>query len=58
MMIITEQITINGKDFVRTYSDQGKKIERAGVRYDEAIDPVGTNRKYVETSEPIETGDL
>lgn len=57
-MIITEQITINGKGFVRTYSDQGKKIERAGVRYDEAIDPVGTNRKYVETSEPIETGDL
>ena len=54
-MIRTENITINGKDFIRTYSDNGFMIESDGVRYDEAIDPIDTNRVYTETSIPNES---
>jgi hypothetical protein len=53
-MIKTETMTINGKEFVKTYSDQGYMVEREGVRYSEAIDPVEYNRQYTETDEPIE----
>ena len=53
-MIKTENITINGKEFVRTYSDAGMMVERDGVRYSEAIDPAEFNRVYTETDEPIE----
>lgn len=52
-MIKTEQITINGKAFVRTYSDQGVMIERDGLVYSEAVDPVGSGRTYTETDMPI-----
>lgn len=41
----------------RTYSDAGMKIEREGVRYDEAIDPAELGREYAETDEPID-GDM
>lgn len=54
-MIIVETVTINGIDYQRTYSDIGMKIEREGVRYDEAIDPTGIGREYTETDEPIES---
>jgi hypothetical protein len=53
-MIVTESMTINGKAFVRTYSDSGYMVEREGVRYSEAIDPAQFNRQYTETDEPIE----
>ena len=53
-MIIVETVTINGTEYHRTYSDIGMKIEREGVRYDEAIDPMGIGREYTETDEPIE----
>lgn len=53
-MIKTENMTINGKPFVRTYSDSGYMIEREGVHYSEAIDPAEFNRQYTETDEPIE----
>lgn len=53
-MIKTENLTINGKSFVRTYSDNGYMVEREGVRYSEAIDPAELNRQYTETDEPIE----
>jgi hypothetical protein len=52
-MIITNEITINGKSFIKTYSDSGMKIEREGVKYSEAIDPSEFGRVYTETSEPI-----
>ena len=29
-------------------------IERDGVRYSEAVDPIGSNREYTETDEPVE----
>jgi hypothetical protein len=53
-MIITEELTINGRDFIKTYSDAGFMIERDGVRYGEAIDPAKFGRVYIETDEPIE----
>lgn len=53
-MIVTENLTINGRPFVKTYSDAGYKVERDGVRYDEANDPEEFDRVYTETDEPIE----
>lgn len=38
----------------RTYSDAGMMIERDGVRYSEAVDPLDAWRVYTETDEPIE----
>lgn len=52
-MIITENVTINGRDFIRTYSDQNMMIEREGIKYSEAYDPAETNRQYFETKESI-----
>lgn len=56
MAIITEHYKIreDGVVLVRTYSDKGMKIEREGVRYEEAIDPAELNRVYTETDEPID----
>ena len=53
-MVITETITLNGTEYIRNYSDTGHYIERDGVKYGEAIDPVGTDRVYTETEELIE----
>ena len=53
-MIVTESMTINGKAFVRTYSDSGYMVERDGVRYSEATDPAEFGRTYTETDEPVE----
>ena len=39
---------------IKHYSDAGMLIERDGVRYCEAIDPVDSGREYIETDEPIE----
>lgn len=43
-------------DFVRTYSDAGFKIERDGIRYDDAWDPVSLadERVYIETDEHVD----
>lgn len=54
-MIISETIKLNDKNFTRTYSDAGFYIERNGIRYAEAIDPLGSGREYTETSILIET---
>lgn len=53
-MIKTENLTIGGRAFVKTYSDEGFMIERDGVRYSEAIDPAEFGRVYTETDEKIE----
>ena len=39
----------DGVRLVRTYSDQGRLIERDGVLYSSAIDPEGCGRVYTET---------
>lgn len=52
-MIISEACTIRGHEFIHTYSDRNMMIERNGVKYAEAYDPLGTDRVYRETFEPI-----
>ena len=49
-MIVQENLTINGRVFVRTYSDEGREViggSPAGS-YVEAIDPAEYGRTYVE----------
>lgn len=53
-MIRTEELSINGKPFIRTYSDSGFMVERDGIRYVEAIDPAEFGRTYTETDELAE----
>ena len=53
-MIQTEQLTINEKQFTKTYSDADFMIERDGVQYSEAIDPSEFGRTYTETDIPVE----
>lgn len=56
-MIITETITINGKEFTKNYSDAGYMIQKVGTEeiYSEAVDPINSGRTYVETDKVIET---
>ena len=54
-MIKTEIVTIDGRQFVYTHSDDNMKIERDGIEYDEAYDPIDTGREYTETDIPIES---
>ncbi len=53
-MIKTEIITINGRQLQRTWSDAGFLIERNGAQYSEAVDPIGFDRIYEETTIPLE----
>lgn len=53
-MLITKRITINNKYYMHNYSDAGFYIERDGILYEDAIDPLNTNRIYAETEIPIE----
>lgn len=53
-MIITEQMTIKNRQFIKTYSDSGFMIERENMQYSEAIDPAELDRTYTETDIPIE----
>ena len=57
-MIISEQTTINDRQFTKTYSDSGFMVERDGAQYSEAIDPIefASERIYTETDIPIEGG--
>ena len=47
-MIVQENYTLNGRDFVRTYSDAGRCVVRDGVSYTEANDPAELGRTYTE----------
>ena len=53
-MIVTEQLTINDRQFTKTYSDSGFMVERDGAQYSEAIDPAEFGRTYTETDKPVE----
>lgn len=55
-MIIQTTKEIDGVVYDYAYSDSGYMIERNGVRYSEAVDPIDSGRVYTETEEPIETG--
>ena len=54
-MINSETIKLNDTNFTKTYSDAGFYIERNGIHYVEAIDPLGSGREYTETDILIET---
>lgn len=54
-MIVQTTQEINGVVYAYTYSDSGFMIERDGVRYSEAVDPLDSGRVYTETDEPIDT---
>ena len=56
-MIKIETITINGRTFVRTYSDANRMIKQdgTGAVYSEAYDPSDSGRTYTETEEEIAT---
>ena len=56
-MIKTENITINGVQFRKTWSDANYLIERDGAKYSEAVDPIGIERTYTETNELIDSQD-
>jgi hypothetical protein len=57
-MIIVETVTINGKEYMHTYSDEGRYVVRDGVEYGEAIDPIGSMRAYYEGDVmPTDDGD-
>lgn len=47
-MIVQERFTINGREFIRTYSDAGRYVVRDGVSYGEANDPAEFGRVYTE----------
>lgn len=47
-MIVTEHFDVNGRDFIRTYSDSGRYVVRDGVEYSEACDPAELGRTYTE----------
>lgn len=47
-MIVTEHFDVNGRDFIRTYSDSGRYVVRDGVEYSEACDPAEFGRTYTE----------
>lgn len=55
-MIIQTTKEINGVVYDYAYSDSGYMIERDGVRYSEALDPLDSGRLYTETDEPINVG--
>ena len=55
-MIVQTTKEINGIVYSYTYSDSGYMIERDGVRYSEAVDPIDSGRLYTETEEPAEVG--
>lgn len=56
-MIKTEIIATNGVQFKKTWSDANYLIERDGAKYSEAVDPIGVERTYTETTEPIDPQD-
>lgn len=56
-MIISETVKLNDKNYTKTYSDAGYYIERNGMRYVEAIDPLGSGREYTETDLLIDTAE-
>lgn len=47
-MIRTETLTIDNREFTRTYSDSGRYVVRDGISYEEAVDPAELGRTYTE----------
>ena len=57
-MIVKTTKEINNIIYDYTYSDANMMIERDGVKYVEAIDPLNSQRDYIETNELIENSEF
>ena len=55
-MIVQTTKEINGVVYDYAYSDSGYMIERDGVRYSEAVDPINSVRLSTESDEPSDVG--
>lgn len=55
-MVKEEKVIINGKEFKKTYSDEGYYIQKKGTEqvYSEAIDIPSAKYEYKETDKKIE----
>ena len=55
-MIIIETITLNNREFKKTYSNENFYIQKVGTNeiYSEAIDIPTANYEYIETDQKIE----
>lgn len=53
MALIIERKEIDGTTYQYTYSSIGMMIEREGVLYYDAIDPLDIPRTYTETDIPV-----
>ena len=47
-MIVTENLKVGERGFLRTYSNSGRYVVRDGVSYSEACDPAEFGRAYTE----------
>ena len=47
-MIVQEHFDVEGRDFIRTYSDANRYVVRDGESYVEACDPAELGRVYTE----------
>ena len=58
-MVRREQIIINGKKFIKSYSDQNHYIKQlpTNIIYSEAIDVENAPYTYIETDEVIENAE-
>lgn len=54
-MIVTETITIAGKEYRHIYSDDGHIVRCGRKRYAEAVDPADVTKAYFE--EGVDTSD-
>lgn len=56
-MIVQERTTINGTEFLHTYSDRGMMLMQVetGIMYGDAIDVIPCKYTYTETDTPIES---
>ena len=55
-MITTEIVTLNNKEFKKTYSDENYYIQKVGTDkiYEEAYDTLDSTYEYVETDKKID----
>lgn len=58
-MIVQERTTINGTEFLHTYSDSGMMLlqTETGTLYGDAIDIIPCRYTYTETEQPVEEED-
>lgn len=56
-MIVQEKTTINGTEFLHTFSDSGMMLLQVetGTMYSDAIDVIPCKYTYTETDTPIES---